>query len=375
MKPPEEKLRGDGYLYRRPGSSLWWAKYYLNGKPQRFSTGKTDERQARVALRKRVAAALSGIAAPESARRLRYAELEKGLFDDYKVNERRTLADLPRAVAPLRAAFAGMKALDITTARIRAYAAVRLEAKAAPATVNKELAALGRMFTLAVRDGRLMSRPIIPKLHVENARTGFLDPADFEAFCAALPDYLRGPARFAYLTGWRKREVFAMPWRQVNLATGSVRLEASQSKNGQARLLAFGPDSEIARVLADAGKQRRLDCLLVFHHNGRPIRSHYGAWRKAATATGLGGLMLHDFRRSAARNLVRAGVPERVAMAVTGHKTRAIFDRYNIVNEADLREADSKVGAYVRERATDETGHNSGTVGRKVVTLQEAAKV
>jgi integrase len=362
-------LRGDGYLYRRPGSSLWWAKYYLNGKPQRFSTGKTDERQARVALRKRVAAALSGVAAPESARRMRYGELEKGLSDDYKVNERRTLADLPRAVAPLRAAFDGMRAIDITTARIRAYTALRLEAKAAPATVNKELAALGRMFTLAVRDGRLTSRPIIPKLHVDNARTGFLDPADFEAFCAALPDYLQGAARFAYLTGWRKREVFALPWRQVNLATGTVRLENSQSKNGQGRSLAFGADSEITQVLADAAKQRRLDCLLVFHHNGRPIRSHYGAWRKAAAATGLGGLLLHDFRRSAARNLVRAGVPERVAMAVTGHKTRAIFDRYNIVNEADLRDADAKVGAYVRDRAADENGHNSGTVGRKVVAL------
>ena len=134
---------------------------------------------------------MSGTAAPESARKLRYAELEKGLFDDYKVNDRRTLPDLPRAVAPLRAAFGGMKALDITTARIRAYTALRLEEKAAPATINKELAALGRMFTLAVRDGRLTSRPMMPKLHVENARTGFLDPADFEAFCAALPDYLQ----------------------------------------------------------------------------------------------------------------------------------------------------------------------------------------
>ena len=75
-----------------------------------------------------------------------------------------------------------------------------------------------------------------------------------------------------------------------------------------------------------------------------------------------------------ARHRAVALVPERVAMAVTGHKTRAIFDRYNIVNEADLREADSKVGAYVRERATDEHGHSSGTVGRKVISLQEAAK-
>jgi len=165
------------------------------------------------------------------------------------------------------------------------------------------------------------------------------------------------------------RTGFALPWRQVNLSTGTVRLENSQSKNGQGRSLAFDSDSEIARVLADAAKQRRLDCLLVFHHNGGPIRSHYGAWRKAATATGRGGLMLHDFRRSGARNLVRAGVPERVAMAVTGHKTRAISDRYNIVNEADLRSADSKVGAYVREQASDPNGHSSGTVGRKVIAL------
>ncbi len=265
-------MRGDGYLYRRPGSSLWRAKYYLNGKPPRFSTGKTDERQARGVLRKRVAAASSGTASPESARRLRYGELEKGLFDDYKVNERRrTLADLPRAVAPLRAAFEGMKAVDISTARIRSYAAMRLETKAAPATVNK--------------------------------------------------------------------------------GAGG------------------GADSEIAAVLAKAAEERRLDCVLVFHHNGRPIRSHYGAWRKAAKAAGLGGLMLHDFRRSAARNLVRAGVPERVAMAVTGHKTRVIFDRYHIVNETDLREADAKVGAYVRDRVADDNGHNSGTAGRKVVAL------
>ena len=56
-------------------------------------------------------------------------------------------------------------------------------------------------------------------------------------------------------------------------------------------------------------------------------------------------------------------------MAVTGHKTRAIFDRYNIVNETDLRDADAKVGAYVRDRAGDDNGHNPGTVGRKVVAL------
>ena len=237
--------------------------------------------------------------------------------------------------------------LNITTAQIQAYAAARLDEGAKPATINKELSALGRMFTLAVREGRMQYRPPVPKLRAQNARSGFLDPADFAAFCAELPEVLRPVARFAYLTGWRKGEVLGLQWRQVDLKGGSIRLEAAQSKNGEGRVLAFDPDSALAEVLAFQMQHRRLDCPYVFHRNGRQIRDLYHAWRATAERAGRPGLMLHDFRRSTARNLVRAGVPERVAMSVTGHKTRAIFDRYNIVSETDLREASARVSAYV----------------------------
>jgi len=82
-----------------------------------------------------------------------------------------------------------------------------------------------------------------------------------------------------------------------------------------------------------------------FHRNGKPIRSFWGAWQTACRLAGCPGRILHDFRRTAVRNLVRAGVPDSIAMKMTGHKTRAVFDRYDIVSETDLTEASRKLNA------------------------------
>jgi len=134
------------------------------------------------------------------------------------------------------------------------------------------------------------------------------------------------------------------------------------TKNDAGRIFPFDVLPELADVLQRqrlyteafeaAGRQV---IPWVFHRAGERIRDFSHAWRKACKAAGLEGRIPHDFRRTAARNLLRAGVPESWAMTLTGHKTAAIFRRYAITNEADLREAVSKLAASL--------GHSTGTIG------------
>ena len=102
------------------------------------------------------------------------------------------------------------------------------------------------------------------------------------------------------------------------------------------------------RVALRHGKQTR-----VFGRDGVPVRVWRTALRDACRRAKVPHRMMHDCRRTAARNLVRAGVPEPIAMLLTGHKTRAVFDRYNIVNERELATAGERLAAYVQSTATD----------------------
>lgn len=169
----------------------------------------------------------------------------------------------------------------------------------------------------------------------------------------ALSEPIRPVVTFAYLTGWRIRsEILPLEWRQVDFAAGTVRLEVGTTKNDEGREFPFDvyPDLrdvlEQQRALTRQVEQRREQIVpWVFHRNGRPIRSFYRSWHTACEAAGCPSRIPHDFRRTAVRNLVRAGVPERVAMMLTGHKTRSVFDRYNIVSGADLRDGVKKLAA------------------------------
>ena len=106
---------------------------------------------------------------------------------------------------------------------------------------------------------------------------------------------------------------------------------AWRPRNPRPRKAARCRSGELAEVMARAYAARRLDCAAVFHDDGKPILDFRGAWTAAATKAGLGHLLVHDLRRCAIRNLVRAGVSEHVAMGLSGHKTRSVFDRYDIV--------------------------------------------
>ena len=207
--------------------------------------------------------------------------------------------------------------------------------------------------------------PAIPCLTVQNARQGFLSRADFEALLASMTDPdVRDFADWGFWTGMRKGEIAAVTWAALDRDGDrwTLRLHAKDAKTGHGRALAL--EGPLRLVIERRLAARRLDCALIFHRDGEPIREFRKAWASALKRAGLLGLRFHDLRRSAVRNMVRAGVDPAIAMKVSGHRTRAVFDRYNIVSEDDLRDAMLKTASYVSTLPTD----------RKIAALPTASE-
>jgi len=358
-------MRGMGRIFQR--GPVFWIAYYHRGREHRESTKSTNERAALKLLKKRLGEISNGQLIGPKEEKVTFEDLATDLERDYAVNARRSAATLTYQLRHLREGFAMMRAVDITTDRIRTHIGARQDAGAKNATINRELAALKRMFTLAIQAGRLSRRPHIPMLEEHNARQGFLDHGSFLALREQLPDGLKDPVTFLYLSGWRVSEMRYLEWRDVDFAGRVVRLRPELSKNKDGRVLPLSGD--LLDVMQRAAEQRRLDWPHVFHVNGRQLRDFRDSWHRACVAAGLGqlvptgrltakgkavctykGLIPHDLRRSAIRNMVRASIPERVCMALSGHKTRAIFDRYNIVSESDLTSAAERLHQHLQSQ-------------------------
>jgi integrase len=160
---------------------------------------------------------------------------------------------------------------------------------------------------------------------------------------------LRDAAAFAYCTGMRKGEILSLTWDGYDHATRTITLRAARAKTGRGRVTRCGQNPELVAVLERRLAEHRLDSPLIFH-NGRGC--HVGnfstSWGRALRRAKV-AFAFHDLRRTAVRNMVRAGVPKRVAMEISGHRTRAVFDRYNIVSGRDLDDAMAKRAAYEAE--------------------------
>jgi integrase len=241
------------------------------------------------------------------------------------------------------------------------------------ATINREIALLRRSFNLARRSGKLIIVPILPsKLAEHNVRKGFFERDDFLRHREALPESIKPVTTFAYWTGCRKGEILSLQWTQVDLENKTVRLEAGETKNDEPRFIPLaGELLEMLRMQKELRDSTWPQCPWVFSRNGKRIKSIRGAWDAACVAAGLvdengdAVPLLHDLRRTGVRNLIRAGVPERVAMVISGHKTRSVFDRYNIVSERDLHEAARTVNSYISESDKARDGDNVVTVAPK----------
>ena len=358
----QRRGRGEGSVFKMPGSAYWWLGYGVNGKRVRESAHTTRRGEALKMLRERLHTITAGTYAGRDAERLTFEAIADGLRTDYLLAGHRSIerteagrwkGRAEQALGHLAAHFGGWRVRAITAGAVATYHTERLAAGAAQSTVHYEIAILKRAFTVARKNGQHTGRLEYTLGAVDNARQGFFERADFEAVRAQLPAELRPVMIFAYLTGWRKREILGLRWREVDFTGGMVRLEPGTTKNRQGRAFPFGALPELADLLeaqreATSAAEREAEAVIpwVFHRNGgEPIRSYDVAWRSACERAGVPGRIVHDFRRSAVRNLERAGVPRSVAMAITGHKTEAVYRRYAIVAESDLNAAAVKLAA------------------------------
>lgn len=354
---PELKRRGN----------VWWIRYYRDGRRYEESARTEKWEKARDLLRDREGEISKGIPVSSSMGRFRFEDAAKDIEDEYTVNGRRSVGELKRRIKlHLAPVFRGRRMMSLTTADVRAFTRARLDAKASAGEINRELAILKRMFTLAIKGNKLQARPQIPMLREDNVRKGFFEREEFLAVRANLPMALQPVATFAYHTGWRiQSEILTLQWRQVDLDVGTVRLDPGTTKNRDGRLFPFGHHLPELRHVLEAQKvatksietKQNLICQWVFHRNGRPIKSFRKAWANACEAAGVPGRIPHDLRRTAVRNLERAGVSRSVAMQLTGHKTESVYRRYAIVSEQDLGAGIEKLGQLA-------TGTIAGTKSR-----------
>jgi len=386
------RKRGNGSIYKQPGCSTWTIQYYsLAGKRVREATGETDYRAAQTKLREKLAALDRGeIPEPRRRQPVLTSELYEGLVRHYEVNGRKSLDAVKRRWLHLKATFADRPAHSITREILDGYVDTRLAEQAARASVNRELSALKTMLRLGARKHKL-NLPLFPHLVENNVRAGFIEQADFDKLRAGASElWLRLFLEIGFEYGWRKREILGLHCRQANVETGLIRLDVGTTKNREGREVAMS--AAIRELARQAIRGKTPDDYLLTREDGGRVRDFRKRWQVLCIEAGLGrmvctgcnepakgtrcakckgkglkyaGLIVHDLRRSAARELRKAGVAESVVMSIGGWRTAAMFRRYAITDAKDIANAIAKRQQARIEANSHDFSHDSASESRE----------
>lgn len=344
-------------IYKRKNSTLYQCEYRIPGnpKPVRESTETADPAKAKLFLEGRIRETGYTKAVGPATQRVKFGDLAKLIRNDYIAQGQRS-RNLEHTLMHLKANFGTYRACDISAMAISDYAADRIAAGASNASANRELATLRRMFKLGIKHGIVGQAPYIQLLPEGNSRTAYFELAEFMQVRDAMPADMRDFVAALFYTGVRRTQMAMLEWRDV--FGDRVVMRGETTKNGEVHIIPLA--GEFGEAIARARETRRLDCRFVFHRAGKPFCYADGsleqdfreAWEKALGATGFAGRRLHDFRRSAATHLAKSGVPEQVAMKITGHKTAGMYRRYNIIDQDAVAAAMRQQRDYLAQTST-----------------------
>lgn len=357
MNTETKRERGRGRIFARKGSAHLWCAYYLRGKEHRQSTGETDPKEAEKFLNrklKEVAADQIGAKKFVSPRqeRIKVSELLDALEADYRLRGKHC-PQFKSHLAHIHKHFASHRAVEITPELVDTYIESRLADGARPASVNRSTQVFQQAFKLAVQRSRLTYAPRFRHLSESgNERQGFFAERELRAVVENLPVAVQDFALFGFLCGWRKNEIRSLLWEDVD--GDCIRLRPENSKNGEARVLVL--EGELGELIERRKAARTLKTdtgtmlsKYVFHNGqGAQVGDFRKSWASATKMAGCPGRLFHDLRRSSCRNMLAAGVPQSIAMKVSGHKTDSMFRRYAIVAETDLRAAMRRTQDYLK---------------------------
>lgn len=374
-KERERRGKGEGSIFKPSGCKNWYVSYYSNGRQISESAGSDVKQLAIARLQDRIAAVKAGQRDPNRVERLLLSELFDDVLLDYETNGRATHRDCEARIRLHLKVFFGpnARAAQVSNVDAQRYILFRREQGAPDSTVANELSVLRRALNLAFENRKLPSAPYIGlPAGYDKPRKGFVEPCAYRTLVQNLPDHVKPIVALAFFTGARRGELLGLTWSQVDLRAGFIRLSGEDTKNSCPRTIPVAIEPlELLREQRRIVEEKSPGFPFVFFREPRPNERAGGPallplgdfddhWQAACVASGLGeffeeeekqkyrGLNFHDLRRSAVRMLTRSGVPEHTAMAVSGHKTRTMFSRYDIVNEADLSAAARSVGEHVR---------------------------